>query len=118
MTKLNPVIYRKLAAQAEEAKAQGLTKLASNIMEAIGDEPTQELTEYSYSQMENDIHRHLWKVASHVMYYYNIDCADVQRLDKSILLWASEAIDELEHVLGVKGQVKGPLEPKLPGENK
>jgi thermostable 8-oxoguanine DNA glycosylase len=118
VTKLNSVVYRKLVAQAEEAKAQGLTKLASNIMEAIGDEPAEELKEYSYTQMENDIHGHLWKVASHVMKYYNVSFADVQKLDKGILLWASELIDEVEHSLGVGGSVKGPLEPKLPGENK
>ncbi len=118
MTKLNPTIYRKLLAQAEEAREQGLTKLADNIIDAIGQEPAHEVGEYSYSQMENDIHCHLWKVASHVMKYYNIGFADVQKLDKGILLWASEVIDEIEHSLGVKEYVKGPLEPKVPGEDK
>ncbi len=116
MTKLNPTIYRKLVAQAEEARAQGLVKLADNIMEAIGEEPTEELGTYSYSQMENDIQQQIWKIATRVMKYYNLDYADVQKLDKSILLWASEVVDELEHALGTTGRAKGPLEPKLPGE--
>lgn len=118
MTKINPDLYRKLLAQAEEAEHQGMTKLASDVKETIGNEPDANIKEYSYTQMEHDIHRHLWKVATHVMKYYNVSNADIQKLDNGILLWASELIGELEENLEVNSKVKGPFEPKLPGEDK
>jgi hypothetical protein len=115
---MNPVIYRKLVAQAEEAKEQGMTKLAEGIMEAIGSEPTEELQEYSYAQLQDDVHRDMWKLATHVMKYYNLEYADVEKLDKTILVWASKVVADVETTLGVDSVVIGPLEPKVPGEDK
>jgi hypothetical protein len=116
MTKLNPIIYRKLMAQAEEAKEQGLTKLANSIAEAIAEEPEEQLKEYSYAQLQDDVHKQLWKAATLMMKYYDLDSTDVQKLDKNITVWASEMLDEMEQTLGVDSMIKGPLEPKLPGE--
>lgn len=118
MTKLNPIVYRKLVAQAEEAKEQGLTKLAENIMEAVGTEPAKEAEEYSYDQLQGDVKQQLWKAAAHVVRYYGLDSANAVKLDNNILILASEVMEEIEHTLGVGSMVKGPLEPKLPGENK
>ena len=47
VTKLNSTIYNKLFAQAEEAKEQGLVKLADHIMDAIEKQPEVEVPEYS-----------------------------------------------------------------------
>lgn len=118
MTKLNSTVHNKLTAQAEEAKERGLVKMADHIKEAIGNEPESTFGEYSYNQLENDIHRDLWKIATHVMKYYNVEAADAQKLDNGILLWASELIGELESVLNIDStsNVKGPFEPKVPGE--
>lgn len=118
MSKLNVVVYRRLLACAEEAKEQGMIKLADNIKEAIGSEPETEDVTYSYSQMESDVHRQLWKAAASMMKYWGVDFVDVQKLDNSILVWASELIDEVEHSLNVDTTSKGPLEPKVPGQDK
>lgn len=115
---MNSVIYRKLVAQAEEAKEQGMTKLANGIMEAIGPEPVEEPQEYSYAQLHDDTHKEMWKVAAHLMRYYNLEYADVEKLDKSILVWASRVISDMEDTLEVDSVVVGPLEPRVPGEDK
>jgi hypothetical protein len=115
--KINPVIYRKLLAQAEEAKAQGLIVLADGILNAIGSYPDDEKAEYSYSQMKDDIHRDMWKMATRLMHYYDIESADAVKLDDNLVTWCSEIIDNLEQTLNVNSVIKGPLEPKLPGEN-
>lgn len=118
MTKFNPVIYRKLVAQAEEAREQGMIKLADSIMNAIGSEPTDEVSVYSHSQLKNDIHYDMWKLASRLMVYYDLESVDAEKLDTAILSWASKITDDLENTLGVDSVVKGPLEPIVPGEDK
>ena len=116
--KINPVIYKKLLAQAEEAKSQGFISLADGILEAIGSYPDEERIEYTYSQMKNDIHRDMWKIATRMMYYYDVKSADAAKLDDNIVVWCSEMIDNLESSLNVGSVIKGPLEPKLTGEDK
>jgi hypothetical protein len=116
--KINPVIYKKLLAQAEEAKTQGLVVLADGILSAIGSYPNDEKEEYTYIQMKEDIHRDMWKMATRLMYYYDVKTADATKLNQELTIWASEMIDSLEGVLNVSEVVKGPLEPKLPGEDK
>ena len=115
--KINPVIYKKLLAQAEEAKDQGLVSLADSILGAIGPFPDDEKSEYSYAQMEEDIHRDMWKMATRLAYYYDIKSIDAVKLNDNLVTWCSEIIDNLEKTLNVNSVVKGPLEPKLPGEN-
>ncbi len=115
MKKLNETIYRKLYAQAEEAKAKGMTKLASDIFEAIGPYSNEEKSEYSYAQLQEDIHRDLWKVATRLLHYYDLKSVDAEKLDEEIIRWASNLTDDLEHTLKIDSVV-GPLEPKLPGE--
>lgn len=115
MSKLNQTIFRKLQACAEEAREQGLVKLAQNIESAIGDSPG-EPEPYSYSQVEDDVHREIWKAAMHLARYWGVNSIDVMKLDNSILIWASEMIDEVERSLGVNKGAIGPLEPKLPGQ--
>jgi hypothetical protein len=118
MNKLNTTIYRKLLICAEEAKEQGMVKLAENIKEAIGPEPATELEVYSYAQVEKDVHSELWKAAMHLARYWNVEAIDVMKLDNSILVWASELIDEVENSLGVDVASKSSLEPKVPGQDK
>jgi hypothetical protein len=115
MKKLNETIYRKLYAQGEEAKSKGMTKLASDIFEAIGPHANEEKSEYSYTQLQEDIHRDLWKVATRLLHYHDLKSVDAQKLDEEIAHWASALTDGLEHSLKVESVV-GPLEPKLPGQ--
>lgn len=116
--KINPIIYKKLLAQAEEAKSQGLVALADGILSAIGSYPDDEKEEYTYSQMKNDIHSDMWKIATRLMHYYDIKSADAVKMDENLMVWCSEIIDDLESALDVSSVIKGPLEPKLPGEDK
>lgn len=117
MKKINSVIYNKLFAQAEEAKSQGLTALASGILEAIGPYPNEENSNYSYAQLQEDIHRDIWKMATRLMHYYDVQSLDAEKLDQEILVLASKIVDDLEGTLGVDSIVLGPLEPKVFGED-
>lgn len=116
--KLNTTIYNKLLAQAEEAKEQGMVKLADGILEAIGSFPADEAQEYTYVQLNDDIHRDMWKIASKLMVYYDVTSADAEKIDRTIISWAAQVVSDLERTLGVDSVVKGPLEPPVPGEDK
>jgi len=116
VTKLNSTIYNKLFAQAEEAKEQGLVKLADHIMDAIEKQPEVEVPEYSYSELEANANSDLWKIAANVMKYYDIQSADVEKVQVVLLHTFSKLASELEVVLDVEGVVIGPLEPKTFGQ--
>jgi hypothetical protein len=114
--KINSTIYKKLVAQAEEAKEQGLTVLANAILNVIGSCPDEEKSEYTYAQMKEDLHQDLWKMATRLMYYYDLDSADAVKLDRNLTTFANQVLDNLEIALGVDSQITSPREPKLPGE--
>lgn len=114
--KINKTIYNKLLLQAEEAKEQGMLKLANGILDAIGSYPAEEKEEYSYDKLSEEIHKDMWKVATRLLAYYDIKSVDANLLDKSILSWASKIVNDLELTMGVSNLVKGASEPKLPGE--
>lgn len=116
MKKLNVTVYNKLLLQAQEAREQGMIRLADAIEDAIGNEPAFEKMEYSYGQMNEDIHKDLWKLATKLMIYYDLDSIPVELLDRSIISWAAILTDDIEKTLEVSDVVKGPLESKLPGE--
>lgn len=118
MKKINSVIYNKLLAQAQEAKTQKLTSLASGILEAIGPYPNEEECEYTYAQLQEDIHKDMWKMATRLMHYYDVQSLDAEKLDQEIVTWSSKMVDGLEETLGVDSVVVGPLEPKVPGQDK
>lgn len=113
---MNKTIYYKLLLQAEEAKYRGFTKLADNILKSIS--LTEEPVEYSYSSLHDDVVSDIWKLASHVINYYNLESVDGERLDQLAQVIAGNVIRDLEVGLGVDSVIKGPLEPKVPGEVK
>ena len=112
---MNETIYYKLQLQADEARYQGMVKLAEVIEETIGSSPV-EVTEYSCDQMNNDIYKDLWSIATKLMVYHNIDNVDIDQVNKSLVSWAERIIDDIEKTLEINNNVKGPLENKLPGE--
>jgi hypothetical protein len=116
--KINASIYNKLMAIATEAKDQGMTELSSVIFGSIGPHPSEESEEYSYSQLKRDIHQDMWKMATRLMYYYDVQSVNAEKLDEAIVAWAADLVDDLEVSMGVDTVVKGPTEPILPGENK
>jgi hypothetical protein len=117
MRKLGSVIQEKLLLQAEEAREQGFNKLADRIVNAVNAEDENLEEEYSYSQLKEDFHRDLWKMAMRYVSFYDLESLDASKLDKTIIAWASKTMDEIEAELEVSS-IKGAHEPKLPGESK
>lgn len=117
MTKLNQNVYRKLTAQAAEAKNRGLVKLAESIVEAVGDDSSEQPTEYSYAQLTEDVQKDLWKLATKIMVYYDVKSVNAEKVHEAVVHAASQVMEDLEDVLTIEQSV-GPLEPKVPGENK
>lgn len=118
MKKLNDVVYNKLVAQAEEAKDQGKIKLATRIYACIGAHPADEMTSYSYTQLEEDIRTEMWKAASNVINYYGLESINAESVDAALIACAEIVLKELEDALGIESGTPGPLEPKVPGEYK
>jgi len=116
MKKLNTVIYQKLFLQAEEAKDQGMTKLASGIFNAIGPTTEDEHLPYNYDQLRNDIYQEMWKLASHVIKYHDVESADAEKIHDRLETLAQRFVEDVEEALGVDPSTVGPLETKLPGE--
>lgn len=116
MKKINSVLYKKLYLQAEEAKELGLEKLASGIYSAIGPLAEEELSEYSYHELKDDVYIGLWKLYLNVMKYYDVDSAKAEEMHDLIEQFAEDFIAAIEDKLGVESTDIGPLEPKVPGE--
>lgn len=116
MKKLNSVIYNKLLVQSEEAKEQNLIKLADGVSGAIENGTETEFSEYSYSQLNEDVYNSLWKLATNVLYYHGTDAIDVKKIDEVISSMASTLIDQLEEAMDTENVIVGALEPKVPGE--
>jgi hypothetical protein len=118
MKKLNSVIYNKLLIQAQEAKTQNLTKLASSIVGALGPMTEDENVAYDYQQLQDDVYQEMWKLATHVIKYYDVKSADANKVNDRLESLASRFIEELEESLGVEDMIVGPLETTIPGESK
>lgn len=118
MKKLNSVVYHKLLLQAQEAKTQNLTKLASGIISALGPVVEDEHVQYDRQQLQNEVYDGMWKLATHVIKYHDVDSADAGKIHDSLEALANKFIEELEQSLGVENVIAGPLEPILPGEKR
>jgi hypothetical protein len=116
--KINSTIYKKLVLQAEEAKDQQLIKLADGILGAVGAVPNDEQIEYSYSQLQNDIYQDMWKIATRLIYYHDLQSVNAEKLGKDLEAYAAEILEQLELNFGVDDVIKSSVEPKLLGENK
>jgi len=114
MVTLNEILKNKLLLQAEEAREQGMIKLGQAIVNAVDESSTDE--KYSYSQMNDEVHSDLWKVAARLMKYYNLYSIDAEQIDKVVLAWSNKLIEDLELSLGVDEVISSPTDIKLPGE--
>jgi len=108
--------YNKLKLQAYEAREQGMEKLAEAVDTAIGNSPQFETKEYSSLNLDKEVHKDLWRIATKVLAFHDLDSANIEQIDQSLSVWAEKIISDLEKTLQVSNLVKGPLEPKLPGE--
>ena len=115
MKKLNSTIYNKLLLEAEEANELGLNKLASSVINAIGDSPEENNITYSHNQLQEDVKSEMWKVATHLFQYHNMNSLDSKKTDEILESLASKFIKDLEYHLDLSPI--GKLEERLPGEN-
>jgi len=117
--KLNPIIYKKILLQANEAKFQGLTKLASAVLGGVGAVPKEDEEEmiYSSKNLKEDLYNGLWKLAFNVVGYHDLDTLDIEKLDSIIRSASEQFLNNIEGVSGVYGKI-GAMEPDLPGQKK
>ena len=116
MKKINKTAYNKLCIQAEEAKNLNMIKLANNIYSAIGALPDEEKLTYSSEELQNDIHKEMWKLATNILHYYDLKSVDAQKLDSTLNVIATYFIEEIKNSLNVDNDI-GIREPELPGEH-
>lgn len=117
MQKFNSVVYNKLVLQAEEAKDQGLTKLAEGISSTLTEDPEDSPSTYSDEQLHDDVYKSLWAAASSVIKYYNVESVDAGKINDVLEDIVSIVVANVKNSIDVDSDI-GPLEPKLPGESK
>lgn len=117
MKKINSIIYNKLLLEAEEAKFQGLTKLAEAISESIGDEPIKDDVTYTYESLKDDIYKDLWKITTNLIKYYKLKELNTLKLNKDLESYSEKVLEDLEQLLDVDSKVEGTTEAKLLGED-
>jgi hypothetical protein len=113
-TKLNETAYVKIVCQAEEARDVGLKSLANDVFSVIGPTARTEHIAYSSEDLDGDVGNALWKVATDVVAYHDLDSVDIQKINATVRALVGVVRAAIEEELGV-GSV-GPLEPKLPGQ--
>ena len=112
-------IQEKIILQMMEAQDLGMTKLAENVKYMITEGHLDaEPKEYSYVQLKDGIKKSLWKTATLVMVYHNVDSLDVKKFDEEIDMLAEKYVCDIEKALGKKASDIGPFEPKVPGQTK
>ena len=116
MHKLNSIVYHKLLLQAEEAKTLGMTKLASGILGSLGPVPEEEHVSYNFEELRDDVYGGLWKLASCVIKYHDVDSVQAEKINEVLESLATKLIAEVETSIGVDDTQVGPLEEKLVGQ--
>ena len=116
MKKLNKIIYQKLLLQAEEAKEQGMTKLASGVLGVLGPVPEDEKIAYNFETLQIDVYEGLWKLAACVVKYHDLESADVEKINIVLENLAEQLIKEVETAVNVENEQIGPREDKIVGD--
>lgn len=109
---------KRLNAQTQEAKIQGLSKIASQLDTVIKDCPTRKNDEsytYSYTDFKNDVENLLWKIAIRSADFYG-GTIDAVQVDDTISKVAALVIDSMRHITSSNDKVIGANEPNIPGE--
>lgn len=116
MRKIKESVYQRIIAQVDELQDRGFDKVAQNIEQAVNEDVTFDDGEsYSFDQLNQEVNADLWKAATRFIRYYNLDHADVERVQKALLSVASTLTAEMEYALKVDDKTET-LEPKLPGQ--
>lgn len=121
MNKLSSETYKRLVAQAEEAKELQLDELAERVLASVGATPREEEGmepfTFSYAELRESVHQSLWKVAVEVIAYHDVGKADIQRIGQTIDELTETVLIAVEESLSASNTV-GPNEPKLFGEKR
>lgn len=119
MRTITETLHKRLVAQSEEAKIQGLTKVASHIDEKVAEAKVRKddaIYVYSDEEFKKDVEKALWDAALRVADFHNttFDASEVQNIvDK----YSEELISDLRVLANVEHGV-GVFEPTIPGEMK
>jgi len=108
----------RLLAQAEELMFHGFEKVAIQLNRQVNSTPIRQDTEeyvYSRSDLYNDVEDLLWKAAVRTQDYFG-KTADAGQVGALIESFADELISSLRTKIG--GDVIGPNEPLVPGEQR
>jgi hypothetical protein len=116
MKKLNSIVYNKLMLQADEAREQNLEKLADGITSSIELDTKDFMETYSSFELDQDIYTGIWKLATNVLKYHNVNSVDAVKLHSVIQSLSSSLINNVSKAVDVDPLDFGPLELKTPGE--
>jgi hypothetical protein len=118
MRTISKTLKKRLIAQAEEANFQGLEKVASRLVhQAKNSSVRQDFDEYIYSKAElkNDIENLLWSAVVRAEDYFG-KTADAKEAGIIVEALADELLSSIRTKIG--GDVIGPHEPLVPGEQR
>lgn len=115
--KLNSVIYNKLILQAEEAKNQGLEKLADNVISSMDSFPREdgEIVTISNNELSSEIDKKLWSIAMDYIKYHDLQSVDIQKVAEFVKEMSEKIGSTINSTLQINSNI-GPLEPKLAGQ--
>lgn len=118
MRTISKNLKKRLMAQAEEANFQGLEKVAIKLTHQVKNNPTRhDLEEYVYSsnELQTDVENLLWSAAVRTEDYFG-KTADASEVGEIIESMAEDLIAAIRIKIG--GDVIGPHEPLVPGEQR
>jgi hypothetical protein len=119
MRSINENLRNRLVAEAEEAKTQGLIKIAENLTRQIERNevrPNDARYTYSNEAFVNDVETALWDVVVRASDFHGAHL-DAAVAHKIVVNAAQNMVHDIRTVLGVKHGV-GAHEPGVPGETK
>lgn len=125
--KLNDVIYNKLYLQAQEARDQGLTRIASGITKALSSNGLSksgandivgdiEMSGSQYNMLKGEVYNELWNLSSMIMSYYDLESVDAKVLDVELKDFVEKFVKMVEDTVGVDSGDVGDCEELIPGE--
>ena len=118
MRTISKTLKKRLIAQADEASFQGLEKVASKLVHQADNNPTrQDIEEYIYSSgnLQEDVENLLWAAVVRAEDYFG-KTADAKDANQIVEALAEDLISSIRTKIG--GDVIGPHEPLVPGEER
>lgn len=113
-------LLHRLAAQAQEAEVQGLSKVAESLTDQVekhGSHVRSDEAFYSYNESDfrKDVNSKLWDIIVRAADFYGVRKFDAQEIQGLIENASQELVADFCHKVGVNHGV-GAYEDKVPGE--